>query len=220
MDSKEELSLLDHHNWSIHRNFSSTSLLLPGDDDEREERKLFLIELGQMEGENLTVTNQVIADLAQYLDLDSNALPRIRSKYTTKNNGGKSANDKTSTNGMNKKEDLVSTNSNKKSHFENKLIDICNDEYSDIREVLVESGRKASIWIEKYLLMATRTKTSSSSSSSSSTNKSPMGDSSTDSRNLSDDPPNQQVVWVSQREDFLTRIRQWQFDPCHQYSIF
>lgn len=136
MDTEEELALLDHHQMQIF-NFSQTTL--------------FLMEVGQMDGKNTSVSDKLFRDMERFLDLAPYALPDIEAyrqpTYSWSN------------------ETLQ------------RKINICHDDYRDIRAGLLDAGGRAARWIEDYFLQSSH-------------------------------------VVISDRWDFVSRIRQWKFDPC------
>jgi hypothetical protein len=112
---------------------------------------LFLTDLTQMDGQNTTVSDGLIRDMERFLDLEEYALPNIEPYHPPSYTWTK---------------DRLEGS-----------IDICDDDYADIRAHLLETGRKAGEWIEHYFL------------------ESPH-------------------VIVSDRSDFIRRIRHWTVDPC------
>ena len=88
---------------------------------------LFLTEIGQMDGKNKTVSDTLIRSMEQFLDLNDGALPNI-APYEPPN-----------------------YNWTEQETVDSRM-DICQDDYADIRSHLLDAGRKASQWIEQYFL--------------------------------------------------------------------
>ena len=93
---------------------------------------LFLTEIGQMNGKNETLSNGLVRSLERFLDLQSHALPNIK-PYKQQNYSDTWT------------EETVK-----------QRLNICDDEYEDIRAHLLDAGRKAGEWIERYFLKSPR----------------------------------------------------------------
>lgn len=145
MNTPEELDLLDHHHMSIHpfagwqhestlRSSNSTSNQEAyGREESNNTGKLFLIEIGQLDNwANQSMADDVNTDLEDFLGLEYGDLPRAPSKP------GDGPRPRIVYNYPEGREELK--------------LDICLERYKPLREILLESSRKASRWILEYLL--------------------------------------------------------------------
>lgn len=146
MNTQEELDLLDHHGMSIHRfpSWQKTSIdnnpqswiRSPGyrrgeSSHDNGNGRLFLMEIGQFDNRvNQTMTDELVADLEDFLGLDKGDIPLFphregeKPKIIYEYPPGR----------------------------ENYKLNICLDRYKPLREALLENSRKASKWILEYLL--------------------------------------------------------------------
>lgn len=146
MNTQEELDLLDHHGMSIHRfpgwqkvssdNNPQSWIRSPGyrrdeSSHDNSNGRLFLMEIGQFDNRvNQTMTDELVADLEDFLGLDRGDIPRFppregeRPKINYEYPPGR----------------------------EDKKLDICLDRYKPLREALLENSQKASKWILEYLM--------------------------------------------------------------------
>ena len=182
---------------------------------------------------NTTIANQVITDMEEFLEIPYATLPRITISNSSKNSS-KTDNDTDSTriqqdettdNKTGTDAGKATTTSSimniisgsaKYSFVQERLINICESKYDPIRKELLESGRKASLWIEHYLLHHY-----------SYDNDDNIRDGGGDENLINDDDETKSAhasgsgsplstgpaVIVSQPQDFLERIRQWRIDP-------
>jgi len=146
MNTPEELDLLDHHKMSIHpfagwqiesndtTNDESQQSHLRSSSSEGSHRngRLFLIEIGQFDNRaNQSMAEDVRADLESFLGLDEFDLGRPKPR-----------------NGDKKPPTVYDYPEGREEH----KLDICLEKWTPLREVLLESSRKASKWILEYLL--------------------------------------------------------------------
>lgn len=122
MNTSQELDLLDHHEMSIHRGWHSGFGSAP------DSRRLFLLEIQQWDDDHLNpkMADELVRDLESFLGLDAGDLPQApfgRKKHNTYSAG-------------------------RQQH----VLDICLDKHQTVREILLKSARKASKWINEYLL--------------------------------------------------------------------
>jgi hypothetical protein len=95
---------------------------------------MFILELGQMDArKNATGTVTLVRDLEHFLDLPPNSLLDIQppeetgpAKHITKAQG--------------------------RDHVLSRMIDICEEEYADLRLLLLQQGKEASDWILDFFL--------------------------------------------------------------------
>jgi len=146
MNTSEELDLLGNHPMSIYDFWGSkrdvTSSVRGGSGSRSGSRsgtrqrdtdaRLFLIEIGQFDNRaNQSMAEDVNADLETFLGLDPGDLPRPLPQ-----------------NGMERPKVQYSYPPG----YEECILDICLDRYKPLREVLMDTSRRASRWIRKYLL--------------------------------------------------------------------
>jgi hypothetical protein len=93
--------------------------------------KLLLFEAGQLDGKKEAQAKAVIRDMEEFLGLEEGALPKIKPLQPTT---------------------AYKDRPGMKDGEQKKVLDICLEEYMDIRKGLLEVGRKASEWIERYFL--------------------------------------------------------------------
>lgn len=152
MNTTEELNLLGHHHMSIHP-FPEWRKNLDGEESSNSEQqsflrspsnrrndsskeqndskgRLFLIEIGQLDNfGNDTVADELNSDLEKFLGLEPGDLPRVKSL-----------------------EEAPKIQYTWPPGREEHKIDICQERYRPLREVLLETSRKATKWILEYLL--------------------------------------------------------------------
>lgn len=126
MKDPKELDLLDHHKMSVHR--------FP-------RAQLFLTEIGQMEGTDLKVTNNLMYDLEEFIGLEERALPRFHKRAREQTNYTARA----------------------KTDSEGSVLHICDEKHSLLREHLLGISRKASEWITTYFIRSKHVHVSSKS---------------------------------------------------------
>jgi hypothetical protein len=145
MNTHEELDLLDHHEMSIHpfagwqiESNDTTSgnqqshLRSSSSEGSHRNGRLFLIEIGQFDNRaNQSMAEDVRADLESFLGLDEFDLGRPKPR-----------------NGDKKPPTVYEYPEGREEH----KLDICLEKWKLLREVLLESSRKASEWILEYLL--------------------------------------------------------------------
>lgn len=148
MNTPEELDLLDHHGMSIHR-FPGWQKPTGSDDYYRQSwfrspsyrrgassrgdsARLFLLEIGQLDNRaNQTMTDDLVADLEEFLGLDRGDIPLFPTR-----------------DGDSKPKTVYDYPEGREEH----VLDICLDRYRPLREHLMVNSRKASEWILRYLL--------------------------------------------------------------------
>lgn len=141
MNTSEELYLLDHHHMSIHHfpgwqkesidNSSQQKL----NDSGNGRGNLFLIELGQEDNRaDQSMADDLVSDLEEFLGLDTGDLPRAPHREGDK-----------------KPKPVYEYPPGREEY----VLDICLDRYKSLREILLETSRKASKWIMEYLLHPT-----------------------------------------------------------------
>ncbi len=108
MNTKEELDLVDHHDWTRFPDF---------------EGRIFLSEIGQMADNNTTRQSMYKNGIEEYIGLEKDTFHFLPRNTTTT-----------------------------RDHF----LDICEDRYEPLREVLLKIGTKASKWILDYMLESPR----------------------------------------------------------------
>jgi len=155
MTTPEELDLLDHHTMSIHpfagwqqessnnsRSNDQKMIRSPGwnvpvyrregSSNKNRNPRLFLIELGQFDNRmNQSMADDVNSDLEIFLGLDEGDLPRAPHRPGDK------------------KPKVVYDYPPGREEY---ILNICLDQYKPLRDVLLESSRKAATWIMEYLL--------------------------------------------------------------------
>ena len=148
MNTTEELYLLDHHHMSIHpfpewrKNSDGIDDQQPflrspsnrrndaGNDQSNSKGRLFLIEIGQLDNfGNDTIADELNADLENFLGLKPGDLPRTKSL-----------------------DEAPKIEYTWPPGREEHKIDICEDRYRPLRELLLETSRKTTKWILEYLL--------------------------------------------------------------------
>ena len=96
--------------------------------------QMFLIELNQLDArKNSSQTDALVRDLESFLGMDPGSLSQIQPPEDT---------------GTSKHEKKAQG----KTHVLQRMINICNEEYSDLRNILLQQGQDASEWIQEFFL--------------------------------------------------------------------
>lgn len=126
MQTDVELDLLEHHQMSTY-SFPKA--------------QLFLMEQGQMNGRNLTVTNGLLQDLESFLDLPNQSLPRMDKTYRV---------DQYPSSQDHPREDALAAYN--ETYVKEHKISICDEIHRPIRNELIKIGSVASRWIIEFFL--------------------------------------------------------------------
>lgn len=142
MNTLEELELLGHHRMSIHDFSGSSSKPNPrgvrggigigSQKQQQDDSRLFLIEIGQFDNRvNQSMAEDVNADLERFLGLETGDLPRPPPRSG---------------------DERPKVSYSYPTGYEEYILNICDVAYKPMRDVLLDSSRKASRWIKEYLL--------------------------------------------------------------------